>query len=210
MHRTYYLVLTAGCLLIAAFGTTDAGRASARSAALPLQGRADGGSVPPLPATLDGRLRAEIERATSAAELEDVLDRHPDQGQLIVPRIEAIGTAEIRRDSPGTRFVITEIQPDEGPPASVTVESAGAGGVKLTPEFPGDGSSAAFTDGSVHRFVGTIPFANLLTLYGDGDRNHRLTFAVIAEYGMVYLRGRGRVVLENGRSREAIQLSSPR
>src|SRR5689334_23889342 len=56
-----------------------------------------GASVDPrlvLPQTIDRALRNEIESATSGAALEQVLLRHPDQGQLIVPRIEALTVAE--------------------------------------------------------------------------------------------------------------------
>jgi hypothetical protein len=162
-----------------------------------------------LPSTVDRALRAEIEGAATSADLENVLLRHPDQGPLIVPRLEAIGAAEIRRDGPGARFVINEIEPDDGPASSVSVE-AGTGGVKLTQEFPGDVPSAAFTDGSVHRFVGSVPFADLLTLYGDGDKNHRLTFTIVADYGMVYLRGSGRVMVQRGGSPQTIQLGTQR
>src|SRR6478672_8728576 len=86
----------------------------------------------------DPALRAELEKSTTSADLEQLLARHPDQAQIIVPRIETVTTAEIRRDGPGTRFVISEIQPDEGPPGSVTIEGSAANGIKLTKEFPGD------------------------------------------------------------------------
>src|SRR5205823_6542615 len=136
---------------------------------------------------------------------------------IIVPRIEAVGIAEIRRDGPDSRFAIEEMTPDAGVGRSVTLEAA-AGGMTLSKEFPGDefdvpqsGSpSASFGDGSVHRYVGRVPFAEGLTIFGDGDKDHRLTFAILAEHGMVYLRGTGRIVLAAEGKQRTIQLGSPK
>jgi len=158
-----------------------------------------GASVDPrlvLPQTIDRALRNEIESATSGAALEQVLLRHPDQGQLIVPRIEALTVAEIRSDGPRDRFVIPGLEPDEGQGNSVTLQSTGDC-VTLVTEFPGDTARVRFSDGSVHRFVGRFPFADLVTLFGEGDKNHRLTF-VILEDQMVYVRGIGRAVAASG------------
>ena len=73
------------------------------------------------PPTIDRALRSEIEAATNSATLEQVLGRHPDQGPLIVPRIEALAVAEITRDGPRERFVIPGLEPDEGQGNSVTL-----------------------------------------------------------------------------------------
>ena len=147
-----------------------------------------------LPSTIDRALKSEIEAAATSAALEQVLLRHPGQGQLIVPRIEALAIAEIRTDGPRERFVIPGLEPDEGQGNSVTLEAA-AGRTTLLREFPGDSARARFSDGSVHRFVGQFPFADVLTLFGEGDKDHRLTFAILDELGMVYVRGTGRVVI---------------
>jgi hypothetical protein len=158
-----------------------------------------GASVDPrlvLPATIDRALKNEIESATSSDALEQVLLRHPDQGQLIVPRIEALTVAEIRSDGPRDRFVIPGLEPDEGQGNSVTLQSTGDR-VTLVTEFPGDTARVRFSDGSVHRFVGRFPFADLVTLFGEGDKNHRLTF-VILEDQMIYVRGTGRAVAATG------------
>jgi len=187
-------------IVVAQVGAGRSSRAAA-AAQLPVAQR---GTV------LDPALRAEIEKSSTSADLEQLLARRPEQAQTIVPRIEALAAAEIRRDGPGTRFVIAEIQPDEGAAGSVTIDGSAASGITLRQEFPGDVTSAAFTDGSVHRFTGTIPFATLLTLYGDGDKNHRLTFAIIAEYGMVYLRGSGRVVINDNGAPRTITFGSSR
>jgi hypothetical protein len=192
--------------------------ALAGGAARVIDGRAGAAGAQPsastgrseLPATIAPALRGEIEKATTSAALEQLLAGHPDLGEFLVPRIEAAATAELRQSGPGERFVITEIQPDDGPPNSVTIVAASPGGITLTREFPGDALSAAFSDGSVQRFAGTIPFANLLTIVGEGDKYHRLTFAVVADAGLVYLRGNGRVLLETGGPSKVIQLGAER
>src|SRR5215831_11393312 len=168
-----------------------------------------GTSVDPrlvLPATIDRALKNEIESATSSDALEQVLQRHPDQGQLIVPRIEALTVAEIRSDGPRNRFVIPGLEPDEGQGNSVTLQSTNDR-VTLVTEFPGDTARVRFSDGSVHRFVGRFPFADVVTLFGEGDKNHRLTFVVLDEIGMVYVRGTGRAVTA---ADGTIQFGSPK
>lgn len=149
-----------------------------------------------LPATLDRALKNEIESATSSDVLEQVLVRHPDQGQLIVPRIEALAVEEIRSDGPRDRFVIPGLEPDEGQGNSVTLQATGDR-VSLVTEFPGDTARVRFSDGSVHRFIGRFPFADLVTLFGEGDKNHRLTFVIVDDQ-MVYVRGTGRAVAATG------------
>jgi len=149
-----------------------------------------------LPATIDRTLRSEIESATSSEALEQVLLRHPDQGQLIVPRIEALAVDEIRGDGPRDRFVIPGLEPDEGQGNSVTLQATGDR-VTLVTEFPGDTARVRFSDGSVHRFVGRFPFADVVTLFGEGDKNHRLTFVILDDQ-MVYVRGTGRAVAATG------------
>jgi hypothetical protein len=189
-------------VLIAAGFLTAGGRRSSRTDALVDQSSfaaQNGTAGDPrlvLPATIDRALKNEIESAASSDALEQVLQRHPDQGQLIVPRIEALAVAEIRSDGPRDRFVIPGLEPDEGQGNSVTLQST-ADRVTLVSEFPGDTAHVRFSDGSVHRFVGRFPFADVVTLYGDGDKNHRLTF-VILEDQMVYVRGTGRAVTASG------------
>jgi hypothetical protein len=172
------------------------------------------------PSTIDRTLKSEIEAAATSDALEQVLLRHPDQGQLIVPRIEALAIAEIKTDGPGSRFAFEEMTPDtQGARRSVTMAAAGGGVLTLSREYPGDGfdlpragvvPSASFGEGSVHRYAGRVPLAETLTIFGDGDKDHRLTFAILADYGMVYLRGTGRVVLAAGGKQATIQLGSPR
>lgn len=165
----------------------------------PALARQNDGTADPrlvVPATVDRALRNEIESATSSNALEQVLLRHPDQGQLIVPRIEALAVAEIRSDGPRDRFVIPGLEPDEGQGNSVTLQATDDR-VTLVTEFPGDSAHVRFSDGSVHRFVGRFPFADVVTLFGEGDKNHRLTFVVLDDE-MVYVRGTGRAVDAHG------------
>jgi hypothetical protein len=157
-----------------------------------------------LPAGIDRALRNDIESASSSDALEQVLLRHPDQGQLIVPRIEALAVQEIRSDGPRDRFVIPGLEPDDGAGNSVTLQATDDRVILVT-EFPGDTARVRFSDGSVHRFVGRFPFADLVTLFGEGDKNHRLTFVVLDDQ-MVYVRGTGRAVAATG----TLQLGSAR
>jgi hypothetical protein len=161
-----------------------------------------------LPPTIDRALKAEIESATDSATLEQVLVRHPDQSPAIVPRIEALAVAEIRRDGPNGRFVIPGLEPDEGQGNSVTLQAT-ADRVTLVTEFPGDAARVRFSDGSVHRFIGRFPFADVVTLFGEGDKNHRLTFVVLDDV-MVYIRGTGRAMTAADGKEATIQFGSPR
>jgi len=191
-----------GLALIAAGLLSAGGQQPAHTGGLTRQNafaRQNGASVDPrlvLPATIDRALKNEIESATSSDALEQVLGRHPDQGQLIVPRIEALAVEEIRSDGPRDRFVIPGLEPDEGQGNSVTLQAAGDR-VTLVTEFPGDTARVRFSDGSVHRFIGRFPFADLVTLFGEGDKNHRLTFVILDDQ-MVYVRGTGRAVAATG------------
>jgi hypothetical protein len=73
-------------------------------------------------------------------------------------------------------------------------------------EYPGDrmpskrGDYVGWpcTDGSVHRIKGTIT-TDTCTLINEGAESERLTFAVIQPHGYVYLRGKGKVILPDGR-----------
>lgn len=161
-----------------------------------------------LPPTIDRALRSEIEAATDSATLEQVLVRHPDQGPLIVPRIEALAVAEIRRDGPAGRFVIPGLEPDEGQGNSVTLQAT-PDRITLLTEFPGDAARVRFSDGSVHRFIGRFPFADVVTLVGEGDKNHRLTFVVLDDV-IVYIRGTGHAVTTADGKEATIQFGSPR
>jgi hypothetical protein len=186
-------LFTLGLLSIGGQATSGNDR-SAGDDAFVAQTRASADPRLALPSTIAPALKSEIEAAPSSEALEQVLLRHPDQGQLLVPRIEAVALAEIRGDGPRERLVIPGLEPDEGEGNSVTLETA-AGRTTLLKEFPGDSALARFSDGSVHRFIGRFPFADILTLFGEGDQDHRLTFAILDELGMVYLRGTGRVVI---------------
>ena len=181
---------------------------SAGESALEAQSGAASGRQSSLPPIADAALRAEVAAATTSTDLEQVLTRHAAQAELIVPRIEAVAVAEIRRDGPRDRFVIPGLEPDEGPANSVTL-MAKSDTMTLVKEFPGDVATARFSDGSVHRFVGRFPFGDVVTLVGDGDKEHRLTFVVLDEIGMVYLRGLGRAV-DEGQKQATIQLGPAR
>jgi len=201
--------LFAASLLSVASQATSASDRSVGDGAFVAQNGADADPRLALPSTIDQALKSEIEAAATSVALEQVLLRHPDQSQLIVPRIEALAVDEIRRDGPRERFVIPGLEPDEGQGNSVTLEAA-ADRTRLLTEFPGDFARVRFSDGSVHRFIGRFPFADVLTLFGDGDKDHRLTFAILDELGMVYVRGTGHIVIAAEGKEITLQLGSPK
>jgi hypothetical protein len=104
--------------------------------------------------------------------------------------------------------VIPGLEPDDGQGNSVTLQAT-PDRVTLLTEFPGDAARVRFSDGSVHRFIGRFPFADIVTLFGEGDKNHRLTFVVLDDV-MVYIRGTGRAVTTADGKEATIQFGSPR
>lgn len=63
-----------------------------------------------------------------------------------------------------------------------------------------------FRNQCILRFVGTIKLDlgdyEDVIINGEGDRNNRLTFALLNEIGLVYIRGRGNIVFNNGKRAE--------
>src|SRR3990167_4930371 len=70
----------------------------------------------------------------------------------------------------------------------------GSGGLNLSPAIP-------FGDSSIHRFKGKVKFCSY-TFIGDGDKANRFTFCFIKDIGYVYLRGKGKVIPDNGKEVE--------
>lgn len=77
--------------------------------------------------------------------------------------------------------------------------------IKLLLEYPSDGFPIvsdspylSFKSGSIHRFLGEIEFKlnRVYTFIGEGDKLNRLTFVMVDRIGYVYLRGKGRVMLD--------------
>lgn len=61
-----------------------------------------------------------------------------------------------------------------------------------------------YGDDNINRFDGEVklyeyyPFFDGYTFIGEGDKFHRLTFAIIKGVGYVYLRGKGSIISKNG------------
>jgi len=143
----------------------------------------------------------------SSFQLEKLLERYPEAGDLIVPELEHRIMNEIKNKGVKNRFVIKEITIDKtNTPYSITVKNEKKV-IDLVAEFPGDGQGViiyrgylSLISGTIHRFVGKIPLLiEGYTFIGEGDKLHRLTFGVIENVGYVYLRGKGRVILKNGK-----------
>lgn len=152
----------------------------------------------------------ELSKALTAAQLEQLLERFPDEATRIVPKIEQAAIAEIRSGGAGSRYVLKT--PVGGPSASNTMKQHASGDFEFTTEFPDDRiiiGSAGFPDppvgdGSVQRYDGRLELVpGLMIIIGEGDKAHRLTFAVVQGLGYVHIRGKGQVLLgPEGKRRE--------
>ena len=137
------------------------------------------------------------------------MEKYTEQGDKIVPKLEHMIIEEIMIKGVKNRFVIKEIMPKTGLPGSLTMEGTREGYIKGYMEFPGDRipllfgvPNIPFAPSSIHRFVGKVNLeidGQVYSFIGEGDKLHRLTFGVIKNIGYVYLRGKGRVILKNGK-----------
>lgn len=166
----------------------------------------------------------ELKKATTSAQLEELLTKHPKNGKDIVPRLETTGVTELKSKPDAKRFSIKEIVPK---PRSVTgslsISENGPSEFLYFTEYPQDrttfatGSFATIEsnvkdvlsskavplgDGSIHRFAGgrqkTLKVANY-TFVNEGKEHHRLTFCLLKGQGYVYLRGKGLVIAPDGK-----------
>ena len=164
------------------------------------------------------RFKKIFEAAKTSFQLEQLLGKYPEQGDKIIPKLEHMIIEEIIAKGVKNRFVIKKITPAiDDSPYSFTIESTKKGQILRT-EFPGDKIPMflsphpalgimlkpviMFTPGSIHRFVGKVNLeidGQIYSFIGEGDKLHRLTFGIIKNIGYVYLRGKGRVILKNGK-----------
>jgi len=148
-----------------------------------------------------------------------------EQKEINIPELEDKIVAEIKESGIGDRFFINDIKPISnifsgyratlimGPSRFSTNDSS----IYYTQEFPGDPTTwklpAYFTmsndkDGNpkdifysryvIHRYNGKVVLENGYRFIGEGDKYNRLTFSLFDE-GYVYLRGKGKVILPNGK-----------
>lgn len=122
----------------------------------------------------------------------------------------------IKKNSSADRVIIKEISSTSSHSSRLTMISYeklginGSGAEFSTKEFPNDQiwfdySSGfhkpdIFGNGSIHRIIGKIGFPHGQYSYvvGEGDKLNLLTFAVIDKIGYVYMRGKGKLIKNDG------------
>jgi hypothetical protein len=157
----------------------------------------------------------EFNNAKTSQALEELLKKHPDQVDLIVPKLETTIIKEIETQGVKKRYVIKKIVPlPNYASGGITFKESGQKGVPLvSTEFKGDniemtvnaasGSATSLNipwgNESVHRFVGKVEIGGIDRIFiGEGDKAHRLSFGLIEQIGYVYLRGKGKVIQGDG------------
>lgn len=128
-----------------------------------------------------------------------------------IPRLERMLVDKILSEGVGSRFVISPITPTHDQRGSLSIRNITIGGEKLIQgelEFPGDVipvvnmRPSQWGNECVHRFIDTVKLSydNInYTFVGEGDKSSRLTFVLLKNLGYVYLRGKGRVILNDNK-----------
>lgn len=145
------------------------------------------------------------------ATLEQRLQENPKLTEELVPRIEKKIVETILATGPGERLVIDEVRAEkDGLACSLTVVKATNGMVKFETDFPTDsinfgasqfGATPSYLgNGSVHRYRGKVnaPVGEITQFVSGDDRANLLTFAVIDGFGYVYVRGKGKLIKQDG------------
>jgi len=150
-----------------------------------------------------------LDSAISISKIEGLMKKYQDETftYKAIPKLEDLLIKEIEEQGPHDRFVIKALMPtgNEGIAGVTFSEGDTPGTFKVTTEFPGD--AIMVTGGGpfntrVHRYRGKIPVGGALEGYvfiGVNDKLTLLTFAQVRDVGYVYLRGRGKIILPNGR-----------
>jgi hypothetical protein len=164
----------------------------------------------------------EIAKADSVKELEALIKKYADHEMIdkVVEKLEIILIDEVRKTKGHGRYIISGISAQENAsPMSITFQ--GVDRKEVLMEFAHDSypmriskphpfsdrgeltyprESDFFVDGSVHRYNGktkALIDGKQGFVIGEGDRLHRLTFGVVEGVGYVYLRGRGKVIVND-------------
>jgi hypothetical protein len=91
----------------------------------------------------------------------------------------------------GSATVLLEYDRDSVPP----FVNSSSGGVRVS-KIPAGALPSG--NGTIYRFSGQVPWMEHMFVC-EGDDLSRLTFALTNEFGLVYLRGVGKVILKNGK-----------
>lgn len=112
-----------------------------------------------------------------------------------VPEIEDRLLRQLQTEGVGNRFHIKELKPRCY--SKVVLRFTKSEG-KILGEFDEDVFGFAECAVGIYRYAGEVRMGPY-TFIGEGDKANRLTFAAI-DSGYVYLRGKGKVVLPDGRT----------
>lgn len=155
----------------------------------------------------------EFNKANTSAQLEVLLKKYYDENERIIPKLESVIINEIKNNGVGNRLLVKDIMTRSNSSGSLTIEGTDSDFVGLLMEFPSDGipisismgsggPSIPFGDSSIHRFKGKVSFGGKncsYTFIGEGEKTNRLTFCLLNGIGYVYLRGKGKVIFDNGK-----------
>lgn len=144
----------------------------------------------------------------SIVELESFLKKYKT-GRVVLQAKEAVENIkieEIQKQGVGSRFHISEILPQGNVGAECSFTIIGSDSdptlVLVSTEYPKDISIYPFRfdalkAGSVLRFKKKV-FREGYTF--EGDENEPLSFILLPEFGLVYLTGKGKVTLKDGKT----------
>ncbi len=127
--------------------------------------------------------------------------------------IEDILIDKIIAKGPGDQLVISDIRTIKGEPSSrIAMQQIDSETIAMSNFYPKDslsfslGEGGVFTgratakiprgDQSVYRFISKIEYYGYLF---DSNEDEPLTFILLEKYGLVYLHGKGKVTLKNGK-----------
>jgi len=158
-------------------------------------------------AAVENNFDDDFGKAVTSQQSELLLKKYPDKGKEIVPKLESKISSEISNKGFGNRFVIKEIMPQSGSTVSMTIGQQGEDLIFLS-EFSSDvipmvnNLSSLFGDYCIHRFAGRVQLNvgdGIYTFISEENKINRLTFVLMPAIGYVYLRGKGKIILKDGK-----------
>ncbi|MBN2709510.1 MAG: hypothetical protein JXR46_10745 [Calditrichaceae bacterium] len=153
------------------------------------------------------KAKSVIDNIQDIAEIEKMVHNYPKIQNTVIPILENRILQQIREKGSDDRFCIKNISTLQGPAHSITLcqhESH----YTFVEDFEGDKiylrnfkERLPLAEGSIHRYNGRIVQneINNIVFESNTDKADYLTFAVFKELGYVYLRGKGKVILDSGK-----------
>lgn len=147
----------------------------------------------------------QLESTNSVDGLKRLIDDHRDYKPVIKAKekLENILVKKAKLNRSFRKYIISEIQPEEKSyTSSITVV-----GPLLITEYPKDfivglSPTLPLGDNSVHRYKGEriMSFGNREYKF-NGDKDNPLTFVLLKNIGYVYLYGKGKITLPDGKEK---------